>query len=80
MRAVAVGRLHDHVIRRRKILRILDERAVPRSDVSGKYDLALSTPSPVFSEIHISILEDPSRCPASTNRTFKPSQTLITLW
>ena len=41
MRAVAVGRLHDHVIRRRKILRILDERAVPRSDVSGKYDLAL---------------------------------------
>ena len=54
MRAVTVGRLHDHVIRRCKILRILDERAVPRSDVSGKYDLALlHTLSSVLSDPHL---------------------------
>jgi len=54
MRAVTVRRLHDHVIRRCKILRILDERAVPRSDVSGKYDLALlHTLSSVLRDPHL---------------------------
>ena len=63
---VAVGRLHDDIIRPCEDRRVPDDRLVPLADVPGKDE------GPGFASVlpaRTSIMDDPRMCPASWNVT-----------